>query len=134
MLQPMLPFLRPKFSSNFKKKERKKQIFVGTTDRPTDGQTDRRTHMDYFTLYHFVGGNFHVSSLPPSRRASSPAGVVATTHPYVRSNVLPSVGGPGGDRLRRSRYLTPSGATILLLDVRTSSNRSSVFLNFEESK
>jgi hypothetical protein len=68
--------------------------------------------MNYFTLYHFAarshaGGNFHVSSLPPSRRASSPAGVVATTHPYVRSNMLPSVGGPGGDRRSRSRYLTP---------------------------
>jgi len=148
MLQPMLPFLRPKFSSNFKKKERKKgrkkerkkYLWGRPTDRPTDGQTDRRTHMDYFTLYHFVGTQSCRRQFPCLLPPSLPSRIIAgrrccdNTPPYVRSNMLPSVGGARWRPATPVALFNPSGATILLLDVRTSSNRSSVFFYFEESK
>jgi hypothetical protein len=117
MLQPTLPFLRPKFSSNFKKKERKKgrkkERFVRSTDRPTDGRTDGPT--DAHGLLYAVPLRRHavmqaaISMSPPSLPSRIIAGrrCCDNTHPYVRSNMLPSVGGPGADRRSRSRYLTP---------------------------
>jgi hypothetical protein len=86
----------------------------GWTDRRTDTRTGGR--MDgpkdaHGLLYagHFAVTQAAISMSPPSPPVAHhrrPA-LLRQHTPYVRSYMLPSVGGPGANRLRRSRYFTP---------------------------
>ncbi len=100
MLQPTLPFLRPKFSLQFKK-ERKKERKKYLCGRPTDGRKDGPTD---------AHGQAAISMSPPflpSRIIAGPAALLRQhTPPTTFLHTAKCRRGPVANRLHRSRYLT----------------------------